>query len=175
MVAWDDSAFIAFDFETSGELPEYALQPWRVAQGTAWATSLAWCEKAGKSMRIEGGLDPSRDQMEAMLRHAIDNKLTVCGWNVIFDIQWLMAYGLTDLCMQVKWLDGMLLWRHYFIEPEYDADAGKKKSYRLKACVAELLPSSRATRKRWTSTRPTLRSARSSTSTTSATPCSLCG
>lgn len=137
---WDDARFIAFDFETSGELPEYALQPWRVHQGKAWATSLVWCQREGTGLVVEGGLDPSRAQMEAMLRHAIDNKLTICGWNTVFDIQWLMAYGLEDLCMQAKWMDGMLLWRHYFIEPEYDTDKGKKKSYGLKACVAEVLP-----------------------------------
>lgn len=137
---WDDSQFIAFDFETSGELPEYALQPWRVAQGKSWATSLVWCERSGQKLNIEGGLWPSVDMMRAMLQHAIDHKLTICGWNTVFDIQWLMSYGLTDLCMRVKWLDGMLLWRHNFIEPEYEIDKGKKKSYGLKACVAEVLP-----------------------------------
>lgn len=138
---WDDTKFIAFDFETSGELPEYALQPWRVAQGKAWATSLVWCERMGGKLVVDGGLSPSVDMMRDMLRYAIENKLTICGWNTVFDIQWLMAYGLTELCLQAKWLDGMLLWRHYFIEPEYDMDKGKKKSYGLKACVAEYLPS----------------------------------
>jgi DNA polymerase I len=140
MVAWDDARFIAFDFETSGELPEYALQPWRVAQGTAWATSLVWCQKDPDTMRIEGGLAPSVKTMRAMLEHAIAEKRTICGWNTIFDIQWLLAYGLEDLVFQAKWLDGMLLWRHFFIEPEYDTDKGKKKSYGLKSCVAEVLP-----------------------------------
>lgn len=137
---WDDAKHIAFDFETSGELPEYALQPWRVAQGQAWATSLAWCQRVPTGLAVEGGLNPTREMMEAMLRHAIDNKLTICGWNTVFDIQWLLAYGLEDLVFQARWLDGMLLWRHWFIEPEYDMDRGKKKSYGLKPCVAEVLP-----------------------------------
>lgn len=139
-MTWDDARFIAFDFETSGDLPEYALQPWRVAQGSAWATSLVWCQRVHKNLVVEGGLAPTRQQMEAMLRYAIENKLTVCGWNTVFDIQWLLAYGLEELVFKVKWLDGMLLWRHYFIEPEYDTDRGSKKSYRLKTCVAEVLP-----------------------------------
>lgn len=137
---WDDDRFIAFDFETSGQLPEYALQPWRVEQGLAWATSLVWCQKEPAEMRIEGGLAPTVDTMRAMLEHAITEKRTICGWNTVFDIQWLLAYGLEDLVFRAKWLDGMLLWRHWFIEPEYDMDRGKKKSYRLKTCVAEVLP-----------------------------------
>jgi DNA polymerase III epsilon subunit-like protein len=33
MPSWEDSRFVAFDFETTGTLPEYALQSWRVKQG----------------------------------------------------------------------------------------------------------------------------------------------
>lgn len=137
---WKDEKFIAFDFETSGELPEYALQPWRVAQGKAWVTSLVWARKKPKGWDVRGGLDPTKAMMREMLQYAIDNKLTIIGWNVVFDIQWLVAYGLYDLVMQCKWLDGMHLWRHFFLEPEYDLDRSKKKSYGLKKFVAEYLP-----------------------------------
>jgi DNA polymerase I-like protein with 3'-5' exonuclease and polymerase domains len=41
---------------------------------------------------------------------------------------------------KVKWLDGMLLWKHATIEPEYDMDRGKRKSYGLKAAVAARWP-----------------------------------
>lgn len=137
---WKNEKFLAFDFETSGELPEYALQPWRVAQGKAWPTSLVWARKLVKGWTLSGGLDPTPEMMREMLQCAIDNKLTIIGWNVVFDIQWLIAYGFYDLVMQCKWLDGQHLWRHYFLEPEYDLDRSKKKSYRLKDCVREYLP-----------------------------------
>jgi DNA polymerase I-like protein with 3'-5' exonuclease and polymerase domains len=75
-----------------------------------------------------------------MLQYAIDNDNTIVGWNVTFDAAWLIALGLEDLVMKAKWLDGMLLWRHLTIEPEYDALIGKKKSYGLKAAVKEFLP-----------------------------------
>lgn len=140
MPIWSDDRFLAFDFETSGELPEYALQPWRVAQGKAWATSLVWCQKDSAGMRIEGGLDPTVADMRHMLEHAIETGRTICGWNVQFDIQWLLAHGLEDLVFRCRWLDGMLLWRHWFIEPEYETDRGKRKSYGLKTCVEEVLP-----------------------------------
>lgn len=138
--AWDDYLFTAFDFETSGTLPEYALQPWRVKDGDAWATSLVWLYKMGNELQIEGGLRPNRDMMEAMLDYAIAYDAYIIGWNTVFDIQWLLAYGLEEKVFKCKWLDGMLLWRHLFIEPEYDMDRSKKKSYGLKPAVEEFLP-----------------------------------
>lgn len=137
---WDDGKVFAFDFETSGTLPEHALQPWRVATGQAWATSLAFARKDPPGITWGGGLAPTREQMREFLQLAIDTKSYVAGWNTVFDIQWLLAYGLEQEVMQVRWLDGMLLWRHWFIEPEYDLDRNKKKSYGLKAAVAEELP-----------------------------------
>lgn len=138
---WDDEKFIAFDFETSGELSEYALQPWRVPQQRAWATSLAVVQKQGKQITpIAGGLNPTADMMREFLESAIANDQTIVGWNTVFDIGWLLAYGLEELVMQAKWLDGMLLWRHLSIEPEYEMDRSKKKSYSLKTAVADYLP-----------------------------------
>lgn len=137
---WQDEKFVAFDFETSGELAEYALQPWRVAQGKAWATSLVWARKVPDGFDIQGGVDPTPDMMRQFLEETIAAKRTIVGWNTVFDIQWLIAYGLYDLVMKARWLDGMLLWRHFFIEPEYDEDRSKKRSYGLKNCVAEVLP-----------------------------------
>ena len=139
-MTWDDARFSAFDFETSGTLPEYALQPWRVRQQKSWVTSLATVRKAGSDLIIGGGLWPTRDQMAAYLEECIREERTIVGWNTVFDISWLLAYDLKDLVFRIKWLDGMLLWRHYFIEPEYDTTRDKKKSYGLKTCVEEVLP-----------------------------------
>ena len=131
---------VAFDFETSGALPEYALQPWRVAQGKSWATSLAIVRKQGNALQIKGGLAPSVKDMRSFLEEAIAKGEYIVGWNTVFDVQWLLAYGLGDLVFKAKWLDGMLLWRHWFLEPEYDTTRPNKKSYGLKACVEEHLP-----------------------------------
>ena len=140
-MTWDDARFAAFDFETSGTLPEYALQPWRLKQGKFWATSLVHVRKAPDTLVIGGRLFPTVDDMREMLEWAIANNVTLIGWNAVFDISILLAYGLKDLVFKVKWLDGMLLWRHYFIEPEYDAsNKSQRKSYGLKACVEEHLP-----------------------------------
>jgi DNA polymerase I len=143
---WDDSKYIAFDFETSGELPEYALQPWRVKQGKAWATSLATVRKIPNELLIGGCLFGHLHQpaiythINTFLQQAIDNNWTVVGWNVAFDISWLLAYGFEAKVNQLKFLDGMLLWKHLTVEPEYDTERHKKRSFSLKVAVTEILP-----------------------------------
>lgn len=139
-MAWSDARTAAFDVETSGTKPEYALQPWRVTQGHAWLTSAAIARKTNDGIAFEGGLSPSVGMLRTFLEQAIATRTRVVGWNVQFDMQWLMALGLTDLVYQVQWLDGMLLWKHLTVEPEYEIDRGKKKSLGLKACVAEVWP-----------------------------------
>lgn len=138
---WDDNKVVAFDFETSGTLPEYALQPWRYATGDAWVTSMSVIRRDGNRLVPDGSkLFPGVDDMRAFLERAIAEGWTVVVWNGVFDIAWLIAYGLGDLVYQVQWLDGMLLWRHRFIEPEYDTTRPNKKSYSLKAAVPEFMP-----------------------------------
>lgn len=135
---WDDSKIVAADLESSGKLPEYALQPWRVARGDAWITS-------GSMMRVDpvkgfvpvlSQLFPTKAQLMTALQWVVDNDITVLGWNIAFDIAMLMALGpdMEDLCMRVKWLDGMLMWKHLDVEPEYEFQTAKhkKKSYQLK-------------------------------------------
>jgi len=137
---WDDK-HIAFDYETSGTEHEYALQPWRLGQGCAWATSFVWAGRMGPKMRAYGGLEPTVDMMREMLEHAVEHRKTIVGWNTVFDISWLLAYGLRELVYECKWLDGMLLWRHLEIEPEYDVtDRFKKRPYTLKEAVRKFLP-----------------------------------
>lgn len=161
---WDDIRHQAFDFETSGTLPEYALQPWRMRQHNdtlitydewqhhyhgepvedrtkAWATSLVWTTHDGERLTAHGGLMPSKRDIARMLEDAIKNKRRLLGWNTTFDIMVCLGYGLEDLVMEAKFLDGMLLWRHAFIEPEYEEKGPNKKSYGLKAAVAEFMPS----------------------------------
>lgn len=143
---WDDTAYRAFDFETGGTLPEYRLQPHRVARAQAWVTSWATAQFAGSQVATRGEIlvGRSRDEVIERLRHvlteAIADGVTMVGWNMQFDVAWFQAYRLDDLVRKLRWLDGMLLWRHWFIEPEYDTDRHKKRSYSLKVAVAEEWP-----------------------------------
>jgi DNA polymerase-1 len=155
----DDDKLVAFDFETSGVLEEYALQPWRCPWDAAWATSVSVIRRqvvdgvpklAPDGSRLFFDMDrtvPERwsygriqDHLARTLQKAIDNDWIVVGWNIVFDLSWLFAYGLCDLVHKIRWLDGMLLWRHQWIEPEYELDRSKKKSYSLKAAVPEFMP-----------------------------------
>lgn len=130
---WDDSRAVAFDFETSGQLPEYALQPWRLQQQLFWTTSISVIRHDGQRLTPwMSKLFPTVDDMRAFLEEAVTNDWLVVTWNGIFDVAVLIAHGLRDLVYQVRWLDGLLLWKHLEIDPEYDVDKPKKKSYSLK-------------------------------------------
>src|SRR5215469_16770057 len=134
----------AFDVETSGTLPEFSLQPWRVLQGRAWLTSLAWVWRQDNETRHAGGLNPDTSMIRNMLTWAIETGHILVGWNVVFDISWLYAYaerfdeGLIPLLDKVRFWDAMLLWRHLDVEPDYDHK--QQRSYSLKAAVPLFFP-----------------------------------
>lgn len=139
--------YMSFDFETSGTLPEYALQPWRIPTGQAWATSLAAVRmSADNKPELSGGLLVGPDGLDAeaairdMLTTALRDDITLVAWNAPFDISVMLAYGFADLVFQCKFLDAMLLWKHLTVTPEYDVDRSKKKSYSLKDAVREYIP-----------------------------------
>ena len=134
---FDDRSIISFDIETASNdaaEPLFALQPWRLKQGKARITSYA----AKHNGKLIGALNPTIEDFERMLRHAIKNDIYILGWNVVFDASWLIAAGLRDLVLKAKWLDGMLIMKHALCEPEYENS--KPRSYGLKAAVAELFP-----------------------------------
>ena len=137
---WDDEAYVAFDFETSGKLPEYALQPWRMAKGNAWITSIAWAYRENGVTKTGGCIDPDPLYVACFLAWCIETGRTLVGWYVVFDIQWLLALGLRNHVEQCRFIDGMLAWRHLEIEPEYETTRPSKKSYSLKTAVKEHLP-----------------------------------
>ena len=144
---FDPARYMAFDFETSGTLPEYALQPWRIQTGHTWATSLVTVRRAPDgTAQVGGGLcvgptgQPASVLIRAMLDEAIRGNLTLIAWNAPFDISVMLAYGFDELVFKCKFLDAMLLWKHLTVTPEYDLDRSKKKSYGLKSAVAEYIP-----------------------------------
>lgn len=130
---WDDAKTVAFDFETSGELPEYALQPWRLDAGKFWTTSISVIQhRDGRLQPWMSELFPGVERQRAFLEAAIANDWLVVTWNGLFDIGILIAHGLRDLVFKVRWLDGLLLWKHLDVDPEYDVDKPKKRSFSLK-------------------------------------------
>lgn len=134
---WDPATTIGFDIETSGELPEYALQPWRVKDRQAWMTTWAWTDPDGP---VDGGHMPKAAEVRARAQRWVDQGLTVCAWNAAFEIAWLCAYGCEDLVHQIRWIDGMLLWRHLEVEPEWGTQRNKRRSFGLKDAVRKYRP-----------------------------------
>lgn len=90
-----------FDLETQGDLPLYALQPWRAASGNFRITSYATSSHVEKI--------PTRDELIEFLNRAAAAGVYLAGWNTPFDISCLLAYGLRDEVYRCKWLDAMLL------------------------------------------------------------------
>lgn len=138
---WNDDQIVAFDFEASGSLPEYALQPWRIPAGDTWATSLAWVHRPTTGeVIIDGGLFPTVAMMRRFLEWVLDEGKIILGWNVVYDIAVMLGYGFEELVMQCRFMDGMLIWRHLDIEPEWDETGRTKRHYGLKLAVDTFLP-----------------------------------
>lgn len=109
---------IGFDLETSG------LQPWR-SDAEIYSMSSHDTEKYVCAL-------PTKEQLRTFLRsNRADTGQVIVGWNVMFDIAWLMAYDLHDEVRACRWLDGMLLLKRV---------DGWRQSYGLKTVVAETWP-----------------------------------
>jgi DNA polymerase I-like protein with 3'-5' exonuclease and polymerase domains len=137
---WNDEEFVSADFETTGALREYALQPWRLRKGEARITSVAWVYRENGVTKTGGAIDPDPLYIACFLQWVIDTGRTMVGWHIVFDIQWFIALGFKHLVDQIRFVDGMLIWRHLEIEPEYEVTRPSKKSYSLKTAVREHLP-----------------------------------
>lgn len=134
---------IGFDVETSGTLPEYALQPHRALTGDAWLTSCAWhigkadSEGARFGNRLSWDRAPNVEDIREVLNVCAANNIRVVAWNAPFDVAWLIAIGLRKEVFKCKWLDAMLLYRHLNNFPTFE---GSKLSFGLKAAVAMFYP-----------------------------------
>lgn len=111
----DPAKLDGFDLETSG------LQPWK---GEIY--TMAHYHTAGVTMQ-----EPSVAALREWLNECRDNELVITGWNVMFDIAWLIGQGLGEEVRQNKWLDAMLLLKRI---------DGFRFSYGLKTVVKEKWP-----------------------------------
>lgn len=99
--------FYALDLETApkaGYPQLYALQPWRVREGTARITSVA----VGKD---NGQTRVTQHEIEMYLIDLAGK--TVFTWNGMFDVAWLLAAGFGHHVAKINWVDGMLFWKWY--------------------------------------------------------------
>ena len=78
--------------------------------------------------------------MRRFLEWVLDEGKIILGWNVVYDIAVMLGYGFEELVMQCRFMDGMLIWRHLDIEPEWDETGRTKRHYGLKLAVDTFLP-----------------------------------
>jgi DNA polymerase I len=113
MAGIEEMNLISFDIETWGLNPGYALQPWR-----------AKTDEGG----IICGFKYDGNELQSLLPVAIKSGPILCGWNVKFDIAWLLSLGYDEF-LNYKYLDGMLLLKR--IQPDLDRYGLKSTLERL--------------------------------------------
>jgi DNA polymerase-1 len=99
--------FIGLDVETApnqGYPQEYALQPWRRAEGSAQMTCLSIGTADGKAL-LRTNISDIRKVLKTL------EGQYVVTWNGVFDVAWLIAYGMYEEVNAIKWIDGMILWK----------------------------------------------------------------
>jgi len=125
---------IGFDIETAGDGEAYGLQPYRMLQGAARITSFAFVDEDGTVVAAK--LNPHQLDFTAAFQHLhllYGTDFALIGWNVPFDVAWLIAFGFEEAVRAHRWLDGEVLRR------AIENDTTDKR-YGLKATVAQYLP-----------------------------------
>lgn len=95
---------ITFDIETWGLKDGYTLQPWRVKTKEAGILSIAKENSLGDST---GCVFPTTLDIKQVLNAEKGDIL--CGWNLKFDLAFLIALGMKPYLHKFRYLDGMLL------------------------------------------------------------------
>jgi len=107
---------IALDIETApiGDAPsEYALQPWRYLEGTAEITCISVARASGEALLVT-----KASQFRGLLA-SLKGKL-VWTHNGIFDVAWLIAYGLEEEVKAIQWGDTMTLAKWAYHSQRHD-------------------------------------------------------
>jgi len=97
-------SLITFDIETWGLKPGYTLQPWRAKTGEAGILSIA---KVTNGDTVNSHLLPSIHVCTTVLNAKEGDIL--CGWNLKFDLSFMLAIGMGQYLRRFRYLDGMLL------------------------------------------------------------------
>lgn len=146
----DPQRITAFDVETAGREDLYALQPFRMLKHEAWLTTCAVAtydgEYSSEGMVVfDRPLRETAELLSAWLDRIIEHKHHVVCWNTAFDVAWLLVLGklfpelgIRAKVFKVKWLDGLLLYRHSVNAPKFREEG--RISLGLKPTVERFLP-----------------------------------
>jgi len=111
-MTFDPDHCIGFDMETS---VRSGLRLTALAVASTRRGRRAWCGCATRTRRL-WRLRPTLDDMVTCSTPR-ELRAATSSLERAVRHQWADRYGLGELVMKVKWLDGMLLWRHARIEP----------------------------------------------------------
>ena len=129
---------VSIDIETWGLKEGYTLQPWRVKDGEAGIISIALaCPATNLCMVCVA--DTANDGHKFRLKDLCQVKTDTLfvGWNLKFDLSFLIASGFKSYFSQCKFLDGMLLLKRLFQDlPTY---ALKKTLLKFKDKIPEFV------------------------------------
>lgn len=129
--------FIGLDIETAGtaEHPEYALQPWRVKTGEARITAISVVTE--DDVTLTSALEPSQEYLSELFSDCSQQAQAVfVGWNSVFDVAFLIAYGLEKFIRMMQWANADVYLRALKNHP----NAPTKGEYGLKNAVRTYLP-----------------------------------
>src|SRR3972149_1262813 len=122
------------DLATPQDEPSHGLPPGRARSGEARIKSVAvWISDT----ECQAVKTPSTEVLRKFLQKAADQKTTLVGWNLVFDLSWLHAIGLTKEVNACIWMDAMLLLKR--VDGWKNRELGGK-GYGLETQVAERWP-----------------------------------
>jgi len=120
---------IAIDIETWGAKPGYTLQPWQATTAESGILCMAF------SSNNFTHLGTNLYDIQNLLSRISSTKL-VCGWNLKFDLAFLIANNCIPLKNEFQFLDGMLLLKRimpnlatYALKPTLERFADKLPQY----------------------------------------------
>jgi len=122
----------SLDLETAGDEPGFGLQPYRALcdPPRAWITCCAVADLAAKRCVL------TTENYQAELDKLAGQR--VVGWNMKFDIAWLIATG-HDVS-KIKWFDAMLLWKWVLNSQRTDGGAWRWSLEHAVEYYAKYLP-----------------------------------
>lgn len=124
----------SIDLETMQDEPSWGLQPWRARTDGATIKSVAvyFSDESSRTVRM-----PTKAWLKDFLKFCANAKIPLVGWNLLFDLAWLHAIGLTKEVNACTWIDAMLLLKR--VDGWKNRELGGK-GYGLKTEVARRWP-----------------------------------
>lgn len=103
---------LCIDIETYGIEDGASLQSWKVKEQKSGIICLGWATDNDKGVIINNDdIVFKKEVSELFKKH---ESYVITGWNLKFDLSFLIGLGFFDILKQFKYLDGMLLYKRIY-------------------------------------------------------------